>query len=126
MVSDMKAEEFFWQYDEAACNMAMKLRAVVLEGLPDVIEQVDIPARMVGYCYGRKYVEMVCTIIPSKKGVKHGFYKGVDLPDPDKLLKGTGKISRYVEIKTDSDIDPPAVKALVANALAAYRQRISK
>ncbi len=126
MAADIKAEEFFGQYDAAVCKMALKVRAIVLEVLDGVIEKVDVPARMVGYCYGRKYIEMVCTIIPSKKGIKLGFYKGVDLPDPKKLLKGEGKISRYVEIRTDADIDLPGVRALVASALVSYKLRISK
>lgn len=126
MAAEIKAEEFFWQYDEAVCMMALKLRGIVLEILDGVIEKVDVAARMVGYCYGRKYIEMVCTIIPSKKGMKLGFYKGAELPDPGKLLKGERKISRYVEIKTDADIDLPAVRALVASALVAYKQRILK
>ncbi len=67
---------------------------------------------------------MICTIIPSKRGVKLGFYKGVDLPDPDNLLKGTGKISRYIEIRSDNQINVIALKQLLEKALAAYRERI--
>ena len=91
--------------------------------LPDVTEQVDVAAKMIVYCYGQKYAELICTIIPSKKGLKLGFNRGKDLPDPDRLLEGTGKISRYVEIKSAGQIQSPALKKLIENALAAYRQR---
>jgi len=90
-----------------------------------LIEQIDLPARMIAYCYGQKYAEMVCTIIPSKKGLKLGFYKGVDLPDPGKLLEGTGKISRYVEIRSAGQIRSPALKKLIESALAAYEKRMA-
>ena len=123
--SDKKIDAFLSQYNEDVLTNAIKLREVLLANLPGVIEQLDIPAKMIAYCYGQKYAEMICTIIPSKKGIKLGFYKGVDLPDPDNLLEGTGKISRYVEIKSAKQIKSPALKKLLANAFAAYKQRLT-
>lgn len=79
---------------------------------------------MVAYCYGQKYAEMICTLIPSKKGLKLGFYKGVDLPDSHQLLEGRGKISRCIEIKNEGQIQSPALKALLESALEAYRNRM--
>ena len=91
--------------------------------LPCVTEQIDIPAKMIAYCYGQKYDELICVLIPSKKGLKLGFYKGVDLPDPGNLLQGNGKFSRYLEIRTKEDIHSEALKALLKEALSAYKAR---
>ena len=123
--ADNKIDAFLSQYNEDVFTNAIKLREIILANLPGVIEQLDIPARMIAYCYGQKYAEMICTIIPSKKGIRLGFYKGPDLPDPDNLLEGTGKISRYVEIKSEKQIKSPALKILLASALAAYKQRLT-
>lgn len=117
---------FLSQYDDDVYIKALKFRDIVIKCLPGVIEQVDLPAKMIAYCYGQKYSEMICTIIPSKKGLKLGFYKGNELKDPDKLLEGTGKISRYVVIKSDEQIRSAALKKLLLNALGAYKQRIVK
>ncbi|MEO5946592.1 MAG: hypothetical protein ABIP79_07215 [Chitinophagaceae bacterium] len=68
---------------------------------------------------------MVCVIIPSKKGLKLGFYRGIDLPDPDHLLEGKGKISRYVNIISEKQIKSLAIKKLIKVALAAYKKRIA-
>ena len=116
---------FLSQYDEQVFEKALKLREVLFANLPDITEQLDIPAKMIAYCYGQKYAEMICTIIPSKKGLKLGFYKGADLPDPDDLLEGTGKISRYVDIKSIEQIKSTSLKKLIVSALAAYKQRMS-
>lgn len=124
MSADPKITAFLSQYDEQVYNNALKLREVLLANLPGIIEQIDLPARMVAYCYGQKYVEMICIIIPSKKGLKLAFYKGADLPDPDHLLEGSAKLSRYVEIKSDKLIYSAAVKQLIEKALLAYRERI--
>jgi len=116
---------FLSQYDEQVFSKALKLREILFANLPDIIEQLDVPAKMIAYCYGQKYAEMICTIIPSKKGLKLGFYKGTELPDPDHLLEGKGKISRYVDIKSTEQIKSSSLRNLIKSALAAYRQRIN-
>jgi len=124
MKENTKINLFFSQYDQQVFGRALKLREVLFANLPDIIEQIDIPAKMIAYCYGQKYSEMICTIIPSKKGLKLGFYKGADLPDPGNLLEGTGKISRYVVIKSGEQIESSSLKDLIKRALTAYRQRM--
>jgi len=124
MKTDNNIDNFLSQYNEQLFTNALKLREVLLANLPGIIEQVDIPAKMIAYCYGQKYAELICTIIPSKKGLKLGFNRGVDLPDPEKLLEGTGKISRYVAIRSEQQIRSPAIKKLLASALSAYKQRM--
>jgi len=124
MPADKNVEDFLFTYNNDFYNKARQLRSLIISTLPNIIEQLDIPAKMVAYCYGRKYAEMICTIIPSKKGLKLGFYKGTEILDPHQLLKGTGKLSRYIEIKSGEQINSPVVKQLLEDALAAYKQRV--
>jgi hypothetical protein len=55
--------------------------------------------------------------------MKLGFYKGSQLPDPAGILKGTGKVHKYVEIKSVGDIALPALRKLLEEALKAYEAR---
>lgn len=121
---DIKISDFLANYTEQVYVRSIALREVILDTLPNVIEQLDIPAKMVAYCYGQKYAELICMLIPSKKGLKLGFYKGIDLPDPAHLLEGTGKISRYIEIKHEEQIQSPALKVLLEIALDLYKKRM--
>jgi len=114
---------FLSQYPDAVFNNALKLRTLLLKTLPGITEQLDAPARMIGYGYGQKYSETICVLIPSKKGIKLGFYKGNELPDPDSILEGTGKITRYVQIKDEKQIVSPAIQNLLKSAMTAYKQR---
>lgn len=126
-MTDSKAlDNFLSQYSEDVVSNAFKLREIILKNLPEVQEQIDIPAKMIAYSYGQKYIEMVCTLIPSKKGLKLGFYKGADLPDPENLLNGNGKISRYIEIKKQEDIKIKPLTTLLKEALKAYKIRNNK
>ncbi len=124
MKADNKVDSFLSQYNDEVITHALILRTILSVNLPGIIEQVDVPAKMIAYCYGQKYIEMICTMIPSKKGLKLGFNRGVDLPDPEKMLEGTGKISRYVEIRSEKQIRSAALKKLLANALRMYKKRI--
>jgi hypothetical protein len=125
METNKNIDDFLSQYDEQVFRNALTLRKIIFANLPDIIEQIDIPARMIAYCYGQKYSELICTIIPSKKGLKLGFNWGTELPDPDKLLQGNGKISRYVEIKSEEQIKSKAIKNLLVSVLRIYKQKTS-
>jgi len=122
MATNNNIDNFLSQYDEAVFKNALILREVLLKNLPDIIEQIDLSAKMIAYCYGQKYAELICVIIPSKKGLKLGFNRGVEIDDPDNLLEGTGKISRYVQIKSSEQIKSLSLKKLLANAITVYKQ----
>lgn len=126
MKPDNPILQFLAGYEETVCQRAMQLREALLEQLPEVTEQLDLPAKMIAYTYGQKYAELVCVILPSKKGLKLGFNQGITLPDPEGLLEGSGKISRYVVIRSAEDIKRPALKNLMAEALKAYKERTGK
>ena len=118
-------EFFFSSYEEQVIRNAQLLRKVLFNNLPNIIEQIDLPAKMIAYCFGQKYAELICTIILSKNGLKLGFNWGTELPDPDKLLRGDGKISRYVEIKSEEQIKSKALKNLLVSVLRIYKQKNS-
>ncbi|MES2558092.1 MAG: DUF1801 domain-containing protein [Bacteroidota bacterium] len=115
-----ETDSFLKQYDDVIYKRALALREMVLANLPDCTELVDFPARMIAYSYGPKYADLICVIIPSKKGLKLGFNRGTSLPDPDGLLEGTGKISRYIKIESDTDIHSKPIKDMILNALELY------
>lgn len=115
--------KFLFDYDQSIINRVLKLREVVISNLPEIIEQIDLPARMIAYSYGPKNRDLICVLIPSKKGVKLGFNRGVELSDLHGLLKGNGKISRYVEIDSDEIIFSKDIKELIDNALILYHNK---
>jgi len=118
-----KVEDIFLKYDESVSSLGLRLREFLLSQLDGCTEMPDVPANMVAYGYGTGYIDMVCTIIPSKKGIKLGFYKGSELPDPENLLTGSGKVHRYVEIKSEKDIRSRAIKQLVKEAIKSWKTR---
>lgn len=123
MITPEEINIFFDLYDPEIAVLARHLRALLIEQLPAITEQLDLPAKMVAYSYGPKYIELICVIIPSKKGLKLGFNRGVELSDPDKLLAGTAKVSRYVVINSLEQIQSTTLASLLNTALAHYEMR---
>ena len=118
----MNVEDMLSRYEPRVADKARAVRQLLLDALPGIGEEVDPTAGVIGYGYEQGYKGLVCTLILSKKGVKLGFYKGAQLPDPHQLLTGAGKVHRYVEIGTPA-VDERALGALIAAAATAYRAR---
>jgi hypothetical protein len=58
----------------------------------------------------------LCCFMVGKQHVTFAFMRGAALPDPEKLLEGTGKGVRHVKLRSVADLKRPAVKKLVAEA----------
>jgi hypothetical protein len=111
-------EEFLASYSPNVREMALKTRALVMSIMPDMVEQIDVPGKLLGYGWDTTYAGTVCVIMPLKDSVNLGFARGTSLPDPEKMLVGTGKRARHIKFKSADEIDHPAVRALLEAALA--------
>ncbi len=60
----------------------------------------------------------VLAIRASADGVKLYFNRGKELPDPAKLLQGSGRQTRSIPVEGASTLDRPAVASLVDEAIA--------
>lgn len=63
----------------------------------------------------------VLAIRGSVEGVRLYFNRGKELPDPDKLLEGSGGQVRYIPLEGSSTLALPAVSRLIDAALAHNR-----
>jgi hypothetical protein len=58
----------------------------------------------------------MCYFSAGKNHVTFGFLRGTFLPDPAKLLEGTGKSLRHVKLRSLDDLRRPALKKLIQAA----------
>ena len=114
-------DDFLASYPSDISALARQARLLILDVIPEAIEQVDIPAKLIAYGYDRTYTGTICGIAMQKSYVNLMFARGTELPDPDGLLEGTGKKARHVKIRTSDDVSKPAVRALL-HAAAATKQ----
>ena len=112
-------QAFLASYTPEVRDLALKLRALVLEVIPNALEHVDAPDKIIGYGFSLQMADTICVIAPYPSQVFLMFGKGTELPDPLGLLKGTEKHVRHVKIKDASDIEAPALRTLLEAAVAA-------
>src|SRR5437870_60398 len=81
--------------------------------MPDVVEVPWTKMRIASYGVGpKKQSEHFCYISAQKNDVNLGFYYGAELPDPNGLLGGTGKLLRHVKIHDANAIRSQALRRL--------------
>jgi hypothetical protein len=115
-------DDFLAAYDPAVRKIALKARKLILALIPKALEQVDPPSKIIAYGYDRTYKGLICALAPQKAYVNLMFAKGTQLPDPEKLLEGTGKKARHVKLKTMAEVEKPAVRALIETAVELQNQ----
>lgn len=76
---------------------------------------------VVSYSPSQRGYEGVFAIRASVEGVKLYFNRGKELPDPEKLLQGSGGQTRSIDVEGASALARPAVARLIDEAVARNR-----
>ena len=76
---------------------------------------------VISYSPSERGYEGVLAIRASANGVKLYFNCGKGLPDPEKLLQGSGKQTRWIHLEGASTLARPAVTRLIDEAIARNR-----
>lgn len=126
MPSPVSADTLLRAYPEDVRCLVAEARHCLTEWIPEAVERVDSSARLLSYSHGAGYRGAVCTLILSQTGVKLGLVGGAALPDPHRLLAGSGKVHRHVQLSTPADLRRAGVKALVLAASVACWARLAQ
>ena len=102
-------------------ELARAIRALVYDVLPETVEVVWPRQGTVGWGTGpKKFTEQFAYLMPFTKHVTLGFYRGGEIPDPERLLPATGgtQVSgtlsmRSLKISTPEQVQQPALRSLI-------------
>jgi len=97
----------------------LALRDVVLEEAPGAIESVVKGyAVSIGFSFtGKPLKDGFCHIVTYSTHVNLGFSRGALLPDPNRVLKGTGKAIRHIKFCKQSELELPFVRLYLQSAI---------
>src|SRR5262252_4629543 len=98
-------------------SVAKTLRALVKKGVKGVEEYVN-PWKVPSFDSNGP----LCCFMVGKEHVTFAFLRGAALPDPEKLLEGTGKGVRHVKLRSVAEVNRPGVKKLIAEAAKLNRK----
>jgi hypothetical protein len=76
---------------------------------------------VISYSPNEHGYEGVFAIRASANGVRLYFSRGKELPDPEKLLQGSGNQTRWIHLEGASTLARPAVARLIEEAIARNR-----
>jgi hypothetical protein len=120
-------DELLAESDPGMRPTAVRLREIVLAVDPDAVEVVRLGDRAATYGVGpRKMIEDYCYVLPYAKWVNLGFFQGATLPDPDRLLEGTGARMRHVKVRSADEAVAPAVRHLIRAAVEERRTALDR
>jgi hypothetical protein len=108
-------------------EIAKRLRGLIIDVYPDVVEVPWPKQRIVGYGVGpKKMSEHFCYIGAHKSHVNLGFYYGADLTDPEGLLEGTGKKFRHLKVRDIEEVDRPPVRRFLEVSVQERRRSLGE
>jgi hypothetical protein len=73
---------------------------------------------VIGYCATARPSDCIVSIAAAASGVVLSFYYGATVPDPHKLLLGTGSQNRFIRLDTAKALSNPQVEELIVAVIA--------
>lgn len=120
---EKQLDEFLAKYLPDIEEFAREARANMQKRLPGALELVydNYNALVIGYGPTEKASDAILSIALYPKWVSLFFLQGAGLPDPMNLLKGSGSVAKHIVLASPGDLNKPAIKDLISNALESAR-----
>jgi hypothetical protein len=113
---DPAVDTFLKSYPPPVREIAVRARETILSVLPGASEKVYPGWKVIQYAAGSGMQDVFAVLSPQRERVNLGLTHGAELPDPERLLEGTGTGIRHVKLTSPQAAATPAVKELVRGA----------
>jgi hypothetical protein len=117
---EQQLASFIKKFDPENAALIRSVRKVLRERLPTANELVydNYNFFVIGYCSTERPSDCIVSIAAAANGVGLSFYYGATLPDPHKLLLGSGGQNRFIRIESATVLARPEIDELIAAAIA--------
>jgi hypothetical protein len=117
---------FLKKYDPAVAAVARGALARLRKRLPGAMELVydNYNALAIGFGPSQRASDVLISIALYPRWVTLFFLHGVHLPDPKKILKGSGTRVRHIVLRAAADIGSKDIDTLISAALKLASQPI--
>jgi hypothetical protein len=111
--------DFIEKFDSKNAALIRSVRKVLRKRLPTANELVydNYNFFVIGYCTTERPSDCILSIAAGANGVGLSFYHGATLPDPHRLLLGSGSQNRFIRIESAATLTRPEVEELIAAAI---------
>jgi hypothetical protein len=118
--AEKQLRQFINKFEPKDQRLIRSVRRAVRQRLPGAYELVydNHNFFVIGYSPTERPSDPIVSITARANGVGLCFIRGATLPDPKKLLLGSGNQTRSIQVTTPSVLVKPEVEALIAAAIA--------
>jgi Domain of unknown function (DU1801) len=111
---------FLTKFDPKNATLIRSVRKILRKRMPSANELVydNYNFFVIGYCPSERPSDCILSIAAAANGVGLSFYHGATLPDPHKLLLGSGVQNRFIRIDSPTIFARPEIAALITAAIA--------
>jgi hypothetical protein len=113
-------ESFIGKFDSKIAKTLKEARQVLRKRFPTANELVydNYNFFVIGFCTTERPSNCMFSLAANAKGVGLSFYYGSTLPDPHKILEGSGTQNRFIRLESAATLSNPEVKELLLAAVA--------
>ena len=110
---------FIAKFDAKSQALIRSLRRALRKRLPAANELVydNYNFFVIGYCTTERPSDCIVSLAANGKGPGLSFYRGATLPDPHKILLGSGNQNRFIRLESARTLERPEVEALIQAAI---------
>jgi hypothetical protein len=118
--ADKQLKSFIDKFEPKNQTLIRQLRRTLRKRLPTANELVwdNYNFFVIAYSATERPSDSIVSIAAAANGVGLAFYSGATLPDPKKILLGSGSQNRFIRLASAEILLRPEVEALIAAAIA--------
>jgi len=121
MTVDEDVERLLGSHAPEIAATARALRSAIRDAAPEYVEHVDFGNKLIAFGRTMQMRDLAFAVIPHTAHVNLQLADGVDLPDPDGLVEGTGKRIRHVKVRSADAAGSPPIRAVIEAQVEARR-----
>jgi hypothetical protein len=109
---------FIGKFDSGAARLIRAVRAALRKRFPTANELVydNYNFFVIGFSATERSSDCLVSLAANASGVNLNFYYGATLPDPGKILLGSGNQNRFIRLESAATLAKPEVEALLCAA----------
>jgi len=126
--AEQRLKTFIAKFDPKNQVLLRSLRKALRKRLPTANELVydNYNFFVIGYCPSERPSDCLISLTGGASGAGLCFIHGAKLPDPHKILLGSGKQTRFIRLESVKTLARPEVEALLRAAIAQARTPLPK
>lgn len=125
--AEKQLAEFMAKYDPEIAKLARAALVRLRRRLPGAVELVydNYNGLVIGFSPTERASDAIISVALYPRWVNLFFLEGAHLSDPQRALKGDGKLVRSVKLEDAATVDKPEIAALIAQAVTFCNQEFA-